>query len=120
MAAVKERARKKEKPHTHKNGPASCPIVRLLDQKLQEEVANAEHLMDYIHDLDIETIGIPDYHPVLDPKAGDMKDQALFMIVITQPGEAAVMKVSANCVSSASSAASNASHSARTPPSSGS
>ena len=74
MAEAKERTRKKEKPHTHKNGVASCPIVKLLDKKLQEEVANAEHLMDYIHDLDIETIGIPEYHPVLDRKAGDMKN----------------------------------------------
>ena len=74
MAAFKERARKKERPHTHKNGVASCPIVKLLDKRLQEQVANAEHLMDYIHDLDIETIGIPEYHPVLDSRAGDMKN----------------------------------------------
>ncbi len=80
MAAVKERPKKKErsqqkeKPHSHKNGPASCPIVKLLGKKLQEEVTNNGHLMDYIHDLEIETIGIPEYHPILDRKAGDMKN----------------------------------------------
>ncbi|MCH7737499.1 MAG: type II/IV secretion system ATPase subunit [Chloroflexi bacterium] len=74
MAAVKKRAVSKEKPHAHKNGVASCPIVKLLGQQLQEEVASAEHLMDYIHGLEIDTIGIPEYHPKLDRRAGDMKN----------------------------------------------
>ena len=74
MAKAKDRPKKKEKPHTHKKGAASCPIVKLLGKELQVEVASAEHLMDYIHDLDIDVIGIPEYHPELDRRVGDMKD----------------------------------------------
>ena len=77
MAAVKEKPKKKEKPHSHKNGAKSCPIYKMLGKKLQAEVEKAEHLMDYIHDLDFETIGIPEYHPELDRKAGDMKNPNL-------------------------------------------
>ena len=74
MATEKKRAKNKEKPHQHKKGAASCPIVKLLGKDLQKEVENAEHLMDYIHDLEIDVIGIPEYHAVLDRRAGDMKD----------------------------------------------
>ena len=74
MVASKERTKVKGKPHAHKNGAASCPIIKLLPKNLQEEVGGSEHLMDYIHDLPIETIGIPQYHRELDRKLGDMKD----------------------------------------------
>ena len=71
---AKAKAKPKEKPHAHKNGVASCPIIKLLPKNLQEEVVKSAHLMDYIHDLPIETIGIPQYHPELDRNLGDMKN----------------------------------------------
>ena len=74
MAPVKERRRSKETPHSHKNGVASCPIIKLLGKELQEEVASAGHLMDYIHGLEIDIIGIPEYHKELGRRVGDMKN----------------------------------------------
>ena len=77
MVTSKERSKSKQKSHTHKNGVASCPMVKLLPKNLQEEVEVSGHLLDYIHELPIETIGVPEYHPELDRRLGDMKDPNL-------------------------------------------
>ena len=69
----KKRSKSNEKQHAHKNGVANCPIVKMLPKKLQEQVAESGHLLDYIHELPLETIGIPEYHPELDRRLGDMK-----------------------------------------------
>lgn len=72
MVLFKERP--KEKPHNHKKGLSSCPVVKLLPKNLQEEVEVSGHLLDYIHDLPIETMGVPEYHLELDRKLGDVKN----------------------------------------------
>ncbi|NQW23197.1 MAG: type II/IV secretion system ATPase subunit [SAR202 cluster bacterium] len=73
MVLSKERPKSKEKSHVHKKGK-TCPVVKLLPKNLQEQVEISPHLMDYIHDLPIETIGIPEFHEVLTGKSGDMKN----------------------------------------------
>ena len=77
MVLAKERSRSKDKPHNHDKGLANCPVVKTLPPNLQEEVAEAEHLLDYIHELSIEEIGVPEYFAELDRKAGDMKNPNL-------------------------------------------
>ena len=94
MVLFKERP--KEKPHTHKNGLASCPVVKLLPKNLQEEVGVSTNLLDYVHELPIETIGIPEYHPELDRKLGDMKNPniiypvggGLYIHILPDPNDA--------------------------------
>ena len=94
MVLFKERS--KEKPHTHKNGLSNCPVVKLLPKNLQEEVEVSAHLLDYVHELSIDTIGIPEYHPELDRRLGDMKDPniiypvggGLYIHILPDPADA--------------------------------
>ena len=93
MVLFKER---KEKPHTHKNGLSNCPVVKLLPKNLQEEVEVSAHLLDYVHELSIDTIGIPEYHPELDRRLGDMKNPniiypvggGLYIHILPDPADA--------------------------------
>ena len=64
---------KKGAGHSHRDGLASCPMFRMLPEPLQEESRNKEFLMDYIHTLAMEEIGVPAYVPELERSMGDMK-----------------------------------------------
>jgi flagellar protein FlaI len=63
--------------HAHKGDIASCPAFRLLPAPLQEECKDKAHLMEYLHALPMETIGVPQYFPKLDRKMGGMKNPNL-------------------------------------------
>jgi len=94
MVLFKERA--KEKPHDHKKGLSNCPVVQMLPKNLQEEVEVSGHLLDYVHELPIETMGIPEYHPELDRRLGDMKNPniiypvggGLYIHILPDPADA--------------------------------
>lgn len=49
-----------------------CSLYRLLPPELQEEVQNNLHLLEYLHILPIDTIGIPRYVSRLESKHGDI------------------------------------------------
>lgn len=72
MVLFKERS--KPRAHSHKNGLGDCPVVQMLPKNLQEEVESSGHLLDYIHGLELEILGVPEYHPELDRRLGDMKN----------------------------------------------
>ncbi len=90
------KGRSKEKPHSHKNGLGSCPVVKLLPKNLQKEVEASKHLLDYVHDLPLDTMGIPEYHAELNRKLGDMKNPnliypvggGLYIHILPDPGDA--------------------------------
>ncbi|PKB78828.1 MAG: secretion system protein E [SAR202 cluster bacterium Io17-Chloro-G9] len=82
--------------HTHSDGLTSCPMFRLLPETLQEESRNKEFLMDYIHGLALEEMGVPEYAPKLERGMGDMKapniiypiDKGLYIHVYSDPTDA--------------------------------
>jgi flagellar protein FlaI len=55
----------------------NCPVFRLLPPSLQEASKKSEFLLDYIHVLPVEEMGIPEYYEELDRKLGDKKDPNL-------------------------------------------
>ena len=63
--------------HSHQNGIASCPIFRLLSEPLQQETQNKDYLLNYIHNLPVEEIGVPQYFAKLERQMGDLKDPNL-------------------------------------------
>ncbi len=63
--------------HSHKGSVIDCPMFRLLPPPLQEESKDKTHLLQYLHALPVEEVGIPQYVPKLDRKMGDMKNPNL-------------------------------------------
>ena len=63
--------------HSHQGGVADCPVFRLLPGPLQEASKKDEFLLDYIHLLPVEDVGIPEYFEELDRKLGDKKNPNL-------------------------------------------
>ena len=60
--------------HSHKGSVIDCPMFRLLPPPLQEESKDKTHLLQYLHALPVEEVGIPEYFPQLERKMGDMKN----------------------------------------------
>ena len=61
----KPRALEEDHDHTHLK---SCGIYRLLPKDMKKEVEKNLHLLEYIHILPIDKIGIPKFTPKLDRK----------------------------------------------------
>ena len=66
-----------EATHSHEN-LQSCGIYRILPDRMKKEVQKNLHLLEYIHILPIDKIGIPKFVPKLDRKKhGDMDNPNL-------------------------------------------
>ena len=52
-------------------------MFRLLPAPLQEESKDKLHLLEYLHALPVEEVGIPEYVPKLDRQMGDLKSPNL-------------------------------------------
>jgi archaeal flagellar protein FlaI len=63
--------------HGHKGGLTDCPAFRLLPPPLQEESRSKVHLLEYLHALPVEEVGIPEFVPKLDRSMGGMKNPNL-------------------------------------------
>ena len=63
--------------HSHQGKANGCPLFKLLPPALQKESESSEILLDYIHMLPIDKVGIPEYYPELNRKMGDIKDPNL-------------------------------------------
>ena len=48
--------------HSHGGQITSCPLFKLLPAALQEESKNPGFLLDYIHLLPVDQMGIPEYY----------------------------------------------------------
>ena len=60
--------------HAHSAGDAfDCPLFRMLPEPLQEQSRDKPHLWDYLHQVRVDEIGVPDYAPTL---GRDHKDLA--------------------------------------------
>lgn len=63
--------------HSHRGNITTCPLFKLLPAPLQEESKNHEFLLDYIHLLPVDKVGIPEYYAELNRGLGDLKNPNL-------------------------------------------
>ena len=63
--------------HSHKGAVTDCPVFKLLPAPLQKESKDNAFLLDYIHMLPVDEVGIPEYYETLDRKLGDKKNPNL-------------------------------------------
>ena len=63
--------------HSHRGGVSDCPVFKMLPALLQEQSKEHEFLLDYIHMLPVEDVGIPEYYNELDRKLGETKNPNL-------------------------------------------
>ncbi|AGK60858.1 Type IV secretory pathway, VirB11 component [Archaeoglobus sulfaticallidus PM70-1] len=54
-----------------------CGIYRLLPNEMKREVAKNLHLLEYLHVLPIDKVGIPRYYPELDKKLENLENPNL-------------------------------------------
>ena len=57
----------------HGPGVEQCSLHGLLSPALQERTAQAPHLLEYLHQVPIAEVGVPEYYPELNRKLGDLK-----------------------------------------------
>jgi flagellar protein FlaI len=57
----------------HGPGVEQCSLHRLLPPALQERTVQAPHLLEYLHQVPVGEVGIPEYYPELNRKLGDLK-----------------------------------------------
>ncbi len=56
----------------HNGDPFSCSLFRMLPEAIQETSRESVYLLEYLHSVPLETIGVPDFYPSLDRKLGDL------------------------------------------------
>jgi flagellar protein FlaI len=74
---------KKYDGHDHSN-LKTCNLYKLLPPEVKKEVETNLHLLEYLHILPIDTMGIPRYIPKLESKHGEMQDSNLIYKVNDQ------------------------------------
>lgn len=74
---------KKYDGHDHSN-LKTCNLYKLLPPEMKEEVENNLHLLEYLHILPIDMMGIPRYVSRLESKHGDIEDPNLIYKVNDQ------------------------------------
>ena len=60
--------------HGHPDDPFDCPAFRMLPAMLQEQSREKPHLWEYLHDLRIDEIGVPEFTATLGRAHKGMKD----------------------------------------------
>ena len=63
--------------HSHRGGVADCPVFKMLPAPLQEHSKENGFLLDYIHMLPVEEVGIPEFYEQLDRNLGEKKNPNL-------------------------------------------
>ena len=66
-----------QKGHSHKGGIKTFPLFKMLPDSLQDEAKKHEFLLDYIHMLPMDEVGIPEYYPELNRGLGELKNPNL-------------------------------------------
>jgi flagellar protein FlaI len=80
----------------HGGGVEKCSLHGLLPPPLKERVAEAPHLLDYLHQVPIGEVGMPEFYPELSRKLGDLERRNLiypvasdvFVHIYEAPGDA--------------------------------
>ena len=65
------------KADAHEEKLFQCGLYRMLPRAMQEATQESVHLLEYIHMIPIETVGVPQYYPELTRKLGDLKEPNL-------------------------------------------
>jgi len=68
---------KVSKEHKHRGGAKNCPMFKMLPPALQQETQKNEFLLDYIHLIPVEEVGIPEFFEELDRELGEKKNPNL-------------------------------------------
>ena len=63
--------------HSHRGGVTNCPVFKMLPAPLQQQSKDHEFLLEYIHMLPVEEVGVPEYFSELDRKLEDKKNPNL-------------------------------------------
>jgi flagellar protein FlaI len=74
---------KKYEGHDHSN-LKTCNLYKLLPPEMKKEVETNLHLLEYLHILPIDTMGIPRYVSKLESKHGEIEDANLIYKVSDQ------------------------------------
>ncbi len=61
----------------HEGGAEKCSLHGLLPPALQERVAEAPHLLAYLHQVPIGDVGMPEFYPDLSRKLSDLERRNL-------------------------------------------
>src|SRR3972149_8331101 len=61
----------------HGAGVEQCSLHKLLPPPLQERTAESPHLLEYLHQVPIGEVGVPEFYPELNRKLGDLKNANL-------------------------------------------
>jgi flagellar protein FlaI len=80
----------------HEGGTEKCSLHALLPPALQERVAEAPHLLAYLHQVPIGEVGMPEFYPELNRKLSDLEQRNLiypvaghiFVHIFGDPGDA--------------------------------
>ena len=52
--------------HAHSGGDTfDCPLFRMLSAPLQDQSREKPHLWSYLHELNVEEVGVPEFAPIL-------------------------------------------------------
>ena len=63
--------------HGHPDDPFDCPAFRMLPAVLQQQSKEKPHLWEYLHNLRIDEMGVPEFTPTLGRSHKDIKDPNL-------------------------------------------
>ena len=77
MAVLKLPFTDSNEADTHEEGLFQCGLFRMLPEPVQEVTRESVHLLEYMHMVPIEKMGIPEYYPELTRKLGDLKEPNL-------------------------------------------
>ena len=77
----------------HGGDPFSCTLYKMLPEPMQDRTRESVYLLEYLHMIPTETMGIPEYHPKLSRQHSDIKEinliypveGGLFIHVIDDP-----------------------------------
>lgn len=65
------------KGHKHQKGAQNCPMFKMLPQPLQQATQENEFLMDYMHLIPFEEVGVPEFYEELDRGLSEKKNPNL-------------------------------------------
>ena len=59
---------------THGGDPFACSLYKMLPKQMQETSQERPYLLEYLHGVPVQDVGVPEYHEQLSGKLRDKKD----------------------------------------------